>query len=409
MTEVVSIRFKSGGKSYFFDPGSIEVETGQHVIVETAKGLEFGECIKGNYMVNDERIIPPLRPVIRLAGEDDLETVRANDEKEARAYEICAEKIREHKLDMKLVDVEYNFEGNKILFFFTADGRVDFRELVKDLASVFRTRIELRQIGVRDKAKMLGGLGICGKEFCCSQFMDEFQPVSIKMAKTQSLSLNPTKISGTCGRLMCCLQYEQEAYEGLVKNAPKLDSYVNTPDGNGTITDVNLLRQRVKVRLEGHIGESDARIGAYPMADITFIKTGKQRRADLIAEAEAGAEARSKAESRPSGGRTGFSKTEQKSEMRTKAKQERGDDTKKEPAGEPKPKYTKKPKSKRTDQPANTKQEQGKNPANQQKKRTPQSVDGAKKTQYKRRPKGGSPGSGGNSRNTQDTKSNSNQ
>jgi len=284
MTEVVSVRFKSGRKSYFFDPVDYNIDPGDRVIVETSKGLEFGECLKGNYMVNDDRIVPPLRPVIRLATDEDIDLVKKNEDKETRAYDICATKIKEHNLEMKLVDVEYNFEGNKILFFFTADGRVDFRGLVKDLAAIFRTRIELRQIGVRDEAKMLGGLGICGKPFCCNQFMDEFQPVSIKMAKTQALSLNPTKISGTCGRLMCCLQYEQEAYEGLVKNAPKLDSYVQTPEGNGTITDVNLLHQRVKVRLDGKSG--DAVIGTFPMSEIAFIKTGKQHRADMVGDSE---------------------------------------------------------------------------------------------------------------------------
>ena len=286
MTEVVSIRFKPGGKSYYFDPRGVRLNIGDSAIVETAKGLEFGECTRGNYMVEDDKIIPPLRAVIRIATADDEKARTQNREKEAKAMRICSEKITEHGLDMKLVDVEYNFEGSKILFFFTSDGRVDFRELVKDLASVFRTRIELRQIGVRDEAKMLGGLGICGKPFCCSQFLDEFQPVSIKMAKTQSLSLNPTKISGTCGRLMCCLKYEQEAYESLVKNAPRLDSYVETPMGNGTIADVNLLRQRVKVRMDSRGGDPSFEI--LPMEEVTFIKTGKQRRAEVAAEAAAG-------------------------------------------------------------------------------------------------------------------------
>lgn len=285
MTEVVSVRFKVGGKSYYFDPRGINVGAGRHVIVETSKGLEYGECVRGNYMVGDDKIIPPLRPIIRVADERDVEAVAVNKKKESRAYTLCSEKISEHNLDMKLVDVEYNFEGNKILFFFTSDGRVDFRDLVKDLAAIFRTRIELRQIGVRDEAKILGGLGICGKPFCCAQFLDEFQPVSIKMAKTQSLSLNPAKISGTCGRLMCCLKYEQDAYESLVKNAPKVDSYVQTPEGNGTITDVNLLRQRVKVRLDGKSG--DAIINIFSTEEITFIKTGKQRRADLLAKRDA--------------------------------------------------------------------------------------------------------------------------
>lgn len=282
MTEVVSVRFKPGGKSYYFDPCGVRLNTGDSAIVETAKGLEYGECTRGNYMVGDDKIIPPLRAVVRIATADDQKARTQNREKEAKAMRICSEKIIEHGLDMKLVDVEYNFEGSKILFFFTSDGRVDFRELVKDLASVFRTRIELRQIGVRDEAKMLGGLGICGKPFCCSQFLDEFQPVSIKMAKTQNLSLNPTKISGTCGRLMCCLKYEQEAYESLVKNAPRLDSYVETPMGNGTITDVNLLRQRVKVRMDSRGG--DPSFETLSMDEVTFIKTGKQRRAEVAAE-----------------------------------------------------------------------------------------------------------------------------
>ncbi len=250
MTEVINIRFRNTGKVYFFAPGGISVQPGDFVIVETSKGLEYGECTAGNHEVNDSAIVPPLRPVIRVATEDDKRVAALNREKEAKAFNICLEKIEAHKLDMKLVDVEYSFEGNKILFFFTSDGRVDFRELVKDLVSIFRARIELRQIGVRDGAKMLGGLGICGRAFCCSAFLDDFHPVSIKMAKTQSLSLNPTKISGTCGRLMCCLKYEQDAYEDLIKNAPKVSASVVTPFGQGTVTEVNLLRQYVKVRVD---------------------------------------------------------------------------------------------------------------------------------------------------------------
>ena len=284
MIEVVSIRFKNRGKSYYFDPKGHQVRTGQSVIVETSKGLELGECARGNFQVEPDKVIPPLRPVHRLATQADMKTAAANKEKEQIAFRTGVEKIREHKLDMKLVDVEYNFEGNKILFFFTSDGRVDFRELVRDLAGVFRTRIELRQIGVRDEAKMLGGLGICGKPFCCSQFLDDFQPVSIKMAKTQNLSLNPTKISGACGRLMCCLKYEQDAYEELVKNAPKIDSYVETPEGKGTISEINLLRQKAKVRLETRGG--DPQVSYFPLTEIQFIKTGKQRRAELAAEAK---------------------------------------------------------------------------------------------------------------------------
>ena len=283
MVEVVSVKFKNRGKSYYFDPRGHTVKTGQNVIVETSKGQEFGECVRGNFRVEKDKVIPPLRPVVRVATAEDQKTAAENREKEQAAFRIGVEQIREHGLDMKLVDVEYNFEGNKILFFFTSDGRVDFRELVRDLAGIFRARIELRQIGVRDEAKMLGGLGVCGKAFCCSQFLDDFQPVSIKMAKTQNLSLNPTKISGACGRLMCCLKYEQDAYEELVKNAPKIDSYVETPEGRGTITEINLLRQKAKVRLEK---SGDPTVSYYPFAELAFIKTGKQRRAELVAEAK---------------------------------------------------------------------------------------------------------------------------
>ena len=254
MTEIIGVRFKSGGKQYYFDPNGQAVAPGQGVIIETSRGLEYGECTQGNTMVEDEAVVQPLRPLVRLATEKDLDTVAKNREKEARAFSICQEKIAAHGLDMKLVEVEYNFEGNKILFFFTSEGRVDFRALVKDLAGVFHARIELRQIGVRDEAKMLGGLGICGKPFCCATFLDEFQPVSIKMAKTQNLSLNPTKISGTCGRLMCCLKYEQEAYEDAVRRMPKNESFVETPEGVGTVSQVNLLKETVKVRLEEQPG-----------------------------------------------------------------------------------------------------------------------------------------------------------
>jgi cell fate regulator YaaT (PSP1 superfamily) len=250
VTEVISIKFRNAGKVYYFDPNGLVVNPGDHVIVETAKGLEYGECTAGNHEVEDSAIVPPLRPAIRIATEEDRKIAAQNAEKEKKAFEICQQKIEAHGLEMKLVDVEYSFDGSKILFFFTADGRVDFRELVKDLVSVFRVRIELRQIGVRDGAKMLGGLGICGRPFCCSTFLDEFHPVSIKMAKTQSLSLNPTKISGTCGRLMCCLKYEQEAYEDLIKNAPKVSASVVTPFGEGIVTEVNLLKQIAKVRVD---------------------------------------------------------------------------------------------------------------------------------------------------------------
>ncbi len=287
MTEVISVRFKDKGKIYFFDANNVMARAGENVIVETAKGLEYGECAKGNHMVADERLVPPLRPVIRVATEEDKKTAEENKVKEKRAFDTCQQKIAEHGLDMKLVDVEYNFEGSKVLFFFTSDGRVDFRELVKDLASLLHARIELRQIGVRDEAKMLGGLGICGRPFCCNQFLDDFQPVSIKMAKTQSLSLNPTKISGTCGRLMCCLKYEQDAYEDLLKTVPQMDAYVETPDGRGTVVEVNVLRQKVKVKFDN--GQLAPDVKVFSAEEIETLKSGKAHRAEL-AEAKAKAE-----------------------------------------------------------------------------------------------------------------------
>ena len=250
MVDVVSIKFKNRGKSYYFAPNRLDIRTGDKVIVETSKGLEIADVVRGNHPVEDNAVIPPLRPVARIATADDLRVAELNKKREKEAFEICQKKIAEHGLEMKLVDVECNFEGNKTMFFFTADGRVDFRELVKDLAGIFRNRIELRQIGVRDEAKMIGGIGICGRPYCCHQFLDDFQPVSTKMAKVQSLSLNPTKISGSCGRLMCCLRYEQEAYEDLIKKVPKQGAFVETKDGYGTAVSVNLLRQTVKVRLD---------------------------------------------------------------------------------------------------------------------------------------------------------------
>lgn len=250
MAEIIGVRFKRVGKVYYFDPGTLVAEKGSYVIVETARGVECGEVAMANKQVSDGQLTKPLKKVIRLANEEDLKKVEENAAREKHALSICSEKIAKHKLDMKLVDVEYTFDNNKILFYFTADGRVDFRELVKDLASVFRTRIELRQIGVRDEAKMLGGLGICGRPFCCSTFLSEFQPVSIKMAKEQGLSLNPTKISGTCGRLMCCLKYEQEAYEDLLRTTPKVGSLVRTSEGRGTVVEVNLLTGMLKVAPE---------------------------------------------------------------------------------------------------------------------------------------------------------------
>ena len=249
MTEVIGVRFKQVGKIYYFSPNGVQMPVGEKVIVETARGIECGEVAISNRQIKDEGIVKPLKTVIRVANKDDLRRIEENKVKEKKAFKLCLEKIEKHKLQMKLVDVEYTFDNNKILFYFTADGRVDFRELVKDLASVFKTRIELRQIGVRDEAKMLGGLGICGRPFCCSSFLEEFQPVSIKMAKEQGLSLNPTKISGTCGRLMCCLKYEQNAYENLIRITPKVGAYVSTSEGKGTVTEISLLTGLVKVRL----------------------------------------------------------------------------------------------------------------------------------------------------------------
>ena len=250
MTEVIGVRFKQVGKIYYFSPNGVQMPVGEKVIVETARGIECGEVAISNRQIKDEGIIKPLKTVIRVANKDDLRRIEENKVKEKKAFKLCLEKIEKHKLQMKLVDVEYTFDNNKILFYFTADGRVDFRELVKDLASVFKTRIELRQIGVRDEAKMLGGLGICGRPFCCSSFLGEFQPHSIKMAKEQGLSLNPTKISGTCGRLMCCLKYEQNAYENLIRITPKVGAYVSTSEGKGTVTEISLLTGLVKVRLD---------------------------------------------------------------------------------------------------------------------------------------------------------------
>ena len=274
MTEVISVKFKNRGKSYFFAPNGKDVKAGQQVIVETSKGLEIADCFRGNHMVEDTAVIQPLRPVVRLATRDDLRVAEINKQREKEAFDICRRKIEEHGLDMKLVDVECNFEGNKTMFFFTSDGRVDFRELVKDLAGIFRNRIELRQIGVRDEAKMLGGLGICGRPFCCSQFIDEFQPVSTKMAKVQSMSLNPGKISGSCGRLMCCLRYEQEAYEDLMRSVPKQGAFVETPSGYGVVTQVNLLRQMVKVKLDG---EGEDTIKTYRSVEVAAVPGGRPK------------------------------------------------------------------------------------------------------------------------------------
>ena len=278
MTEVISVRFRNGCKEYYFDPKGLTVPTDTDVIVETAQGPEFARCSQGNHQVEDNAVVKPLRGLIRIATDNDRHTAAYNRGREKDAFEVCKKKIQQHKLEMKLVRVECSFDGSKILFFFTADGRVDFRELVKDLAGVFRARIELRQIGVRDEAKMIGGLGICGRPFCCSQFMDEFLPVSIKMAKTQSLSLNPTKISGTCGRLMCCLKYEQDAYEDAIKRMPKNDSFVLTPDGTGNVSDINVLKETVNVRLD------DRPEGArcYHNCEVCVLRNGKGSREGIV-------------------------------------------------------------------------------------------------------------------------------
>ena len=278
MTEVISVRFRNGCKEYYFDPKGLEIQAGQNVIVETAQGPEFAQCARGNHQVEDDQVVKPLRGVVRIATDNDCHTAAYNRGREKEAFDICRRKLKQHKLEMKLVRVECSFDGSKILFFFTADGRVDFRDLVKDLAGVFRARIELRQIGVRDEAKMIGGLGICGRPFCCAQFMDEFLPVSIKMAKTQSLSLNPTKISGTCGRLMCCLKYEQDAYEDAVKRMPKNDSFVLTPDGTGNVSDINLLKETVNVRLDDR-PESPR---CYHNCEVCVLRNGKGSRDGIV-------------------------------------------------------------------------------------------------------------------------------
>ena len=274
--EVVDIQFRPGQKVYFFDPAGETYRAGDHVIMDTARGPEYGIVVAGNHTISARDVVSPLRSVLRQASEADERIVEDNRARERKAYEVCLQKIEQHGLDMQLVSAECAFDGSKILFFFTADERVDFRELVKNLASVFHTRIELRQIGVRDKAKMVGGLGTCGRPFCCASFLDDFQPVSIKMAKTQNLSLNPTKISGTCGRLMCCLKYEQEAYEDLLRRTPKEESFVDTPEGRGTVVGINLLRQQVKVRME----DAPETVNVFANEDIAVLRSGKAKKTD---------------------------------------------------------------------------------------------------------------------------------
>ncbi len=274
MIEIIGIRFKEVGKVYYFSPNGKKVAAGDKVIVETARGVEWGEVVIPNRKIDDNNVVQPLKSIIRIATADDERTIVENEAKEKEIMRIFTKKIAEHNLDMKPIDVDYTFDGSKILFYFTAENRVDFRELVKDLAGIYRTRIELRQIGVRDEAKMLGGLGICGREFCCSSFLGEFQPVSIKMAKEQSLSLNPTKISGTCGRLMCCLKYEQDCYEDLLKITPKIGAFVETPEGVGHVEDANILTGVLKVKLNKN---PDAPPITAKRDEVKVIKDGKIR------------------------------------------------------------------------------------------------------------------------------------
>ncbi|MEE1280168.1 MAG: stage 0 sporulation family protein [Oscillospiraceae bacterium] len=279
MTTVIGVRFKDGGKVYYFDPKQLSPKSGSYVIVETARGVECGIVAMEKSEVEDSAVVLPLKQIVREANDKDIAQMEKNRAKEKEAFDICLEKIEEHKLEMKLVDVEVTFDNSKMLFYFTADGRIDFRELVKDLASVFRTRIELRQIGVRDESKMLGGLGVCGRPFCCSSFLGEFQPVSIKMAKDQGLSLNLAKISGTCGRLMCCLKYEQSVYDELLKITPRQGSYVSTNDGNGTVTEVSLLKGTLKVKLDGHEEDNTAPV-LVSRDEVKLIRPPKPKKED---------------------------------------------------------------------------------------------------------------------------------
>jgi len=272
MAKIIGVRFKDAGKVYHFSPGNQKIQKGSSVIVETTRGVEMGTVVLANKEVGEEDIVRPLKAIIRTATPEDMEANLKNQRREKEIMEVFIKKIAEHKLIMKPIDIECTFDGSKILFYFTAESRVDFRELVKDLAGIYRTRIELRQIGVRDEAKMLGGLGICGRKFCCSSFLGEFQPVSIKMAKEQSLSLNPTKISGTCGRLMCCLKYEQDCYEELIKVTPKMGAYVETAEGKGTVEDANILTGMLKVKLDNN---QDAPAISVKKDDVKLIKDGQ--------------------------------------------------------------------------------------------------------------------------------------
>ncbi len=285
MVKVIGVRFRRAGKIYYFDPAGYDITQGDNIIVETARGIEYGNVVLGTREVEEEKIIQPLKQVIRLATEEDDATEKRNKEKEKEAFQICLEKIKKHSLEMKLIDSEYTFDNNKVLFYFTADGRIDFRELVKDLASVFKTRIELRQIGVRDETKIVGGIGICGRSLCCNTFLSEFAPVSIKMAKEQNLSLNPTKISGVCGRLMCCLKNEEEAYEELNYKLPNVGDYVTTMENlKGEVLSVSVLKQQVKVIVTLENDEKEVR--EYKVNDLHFKQKRKKDKAASIDTAE---------------------------------------------------------------------------------------------------------------------------
>ena len=285
MVTVIGVRFRTAGKIYYFSPGKLEIKNGDHVIVETARGIEYGHVVLGNRDVEDHKVVQPLKAVIRMANKEDIAREEANRKKEKDAFKICQEKIRKHKLEMKLIDVEYTFDNNKILFYFTADGRIDFRELVKDLASVFKTRIELRQVGVRDETKIVGGVGICGRALCCHSYLSEFIPVSIKMAKEQNLSLNPTKISGVCCRLMCCLKNEEETYEYLNSKLPGVGDYVTTDDGlKGEVQSVNVLRQLVKVIVT--VEKDEKEIREYKVEQLKFKPRRRKGKADQAEDHE---------------------------------------------------------------------------------------------------------------------------
>ncbi|MDE6607015.1 MAG: stage 0 sporulation family protein [Lachnospiraceae bacterium] len=284
MIKVIGVRFRTAGKIYFFDPLKLDIKKGDNVIVETARGIEFGTVVGEPKEIEDDKVIQPLKPVLRVATEKDKEQEAANKVKEKDAFKICLEKIKKHNLEMKLIDAEYTFDNNKVLFYFTADGRIDFRELVKDLASVFRTRIELRQIGVRDETKILGGIGICGRPLCCHTHLSEFVPVSIKMAKEQNLSLNPTKISGVCGRLMCCLKHEEETYEELNRKLPNVGDFVTTDDGlKGEVQSVNVLRQLVKVIVEIN---DEKEIHEYKVGQLRFKRRHHKNQKMDVSDAE---------------------------------------------------------------------------------------------------------------------------